>query len=226
MISGNLIRTKEQNRVYSYQKSRYPFLAKNSGSCPISQEHLKRKIVQTKKRNLSLISLLLKVGQQTRMVNIYRFPSFLKQTFIRSLMASILAVMGVVGGTVPEFSRYPLQLSFGFSAYTQDFNQAQIEKYAKAVLEIETLRQTAYQQIQEIIGNDPPNIICNQPNSFKELPRDAQKIAVNYCNKSKSIVENSGLTVRQFNDLTSRVRSDQELKRRVHNAMIRVQRQR
>ncbi|MGK7930029.1 MAG: DUF4168 domain-containing protein [Microcystaceae cyanobacterium] len=225
MISGNLIRSKEQSTIYSYHKSNYPFLAKKSGNCPPSQEHLKKKIVQTKKRNLQLISLLLGIGRQTPMVNIYRFPSFLKQTFIRSLMASLLAVMGVVGGTIPEFSRHPLQLSFGFSAYTQDFNEAQIEKYAKAVLEIETLRQTAYQQIQEIIGRNPPNIICNKPNSFKELPRDAQKIAVNYCNKSKSIVQNSGLTVRQFNDLTNRVRSDQALKRRVHNAMIRIQRQ-
>jgi ABC-type transport system substrate-binding protein len=157
------------------------------------------------------------------MVNIYGFPYSLKQTFIRSLLTSILAVMGVMGGDVPEFSTHsPLKLSFGFSAYTQDFNQSQIDKYAKAVLEIETRRQTAYQQIQKIIDRTPPNIICNQPDSFKELPRNAQTIAVNYCNESKAIVQNSGLTVSQFNEMTNKVRSDQELKRRVQNAMIRL----
>lgn len=223
MIRRHSIRYKEQKSGYCVQRHNYPLLFRNSGNRFPSEEHLTVKIILTKKKKRRLISLLLYIWRQTRMVNIYGFPYSLKQTFIRSLLTSILAVMGVMGGTVPEFSNHsPFKLSFSFSAYTQDFNQAQIDKYAKAVLEIETRRKTAYQQIQKIIGRTPPNIICNRPDSFKELPRNAQTIAVNYCNESKAIVQNSGLTVSQFNEMTNKVRSDQEFKRRVQNAMIRL----
>jgi hypothetical protein len=46
-----------------------------------------------------------------------------------------------------------------------------------------------------------------------------------FSRNSISIVENSGLSRSQFNDITRRLRSDQSLKERVQNAIIRIQRE-
>lgn len=159
------------------------------------------------------------------MVIIDGVPYSFNRRILRSLITGILAVMGILCGIVPEFSPPNTQLNFNYSAYTQDFNDTQITNYARAVLNMESYRQSAYRRIQQIIGRNPPAITCDRPDTFKSLPKEAQKIAVDYCNRSKSIVENSGLTVAQFNGMTQRLRSDQELKRRIQNAMIRIQRQ-
>ncbi len=180
------------------------------------------KIIQTNQRNSLLISLLLYIGRLTRMVTFQGFLTSDKSTLIRSLLVTVLAILGVVGGVIPEFSWQKNKFSFNYFAYSQDFNDTQIVNYANVVLSIEPLRQDAYQKIQKIIGRTPPNIACDQKETFKGLPNEAQKVAVNYCNQSRLIVQNSGLSVNQFNDMTLRVRSDQELKRRVQNAMIRI----
>ncbi|MGH2416085.1 MAG: DUF4168 domain-containing protein [Microcystaceae cyanobacterium] len=133
--------------------------------------------------------------------------------------------MGLLCGVIPEFSWQSPQLIFSSSAYTQDFSDAQVINYARAVLLMESHRQQAYLDIQQIIGQPPPEIVCNQPSTFRHLPTNAQKIAVNYCTISKKIVENSGLSTTQFNAITVRVQSDQDLERRIQNAMIRIRQQ-
>jgi hypothetical protein len=150
----------------------------------------------------------------------------LNRKFTRSLMASILATIGLLGGVIPQFSWQSSSLSFSYLAYTQDFSDEQITKYAKAVLQIESYRLQAYQSIQKIIGQSPPIIVCNQRNTLRNLPADAQKIAVDYCNRSKKVVENSGLSVAQFNAMTTRVQSDQTLEKRIQTAIVRIRQQR
>lgn len=159
------------------------------------------------------------------MLTLECFSFNLNKFLIRSLIASVLAVMGILGGLVPEFSYQFTRLYFSSSAYTQDFNDAQVMNYARAVLLMESYRQQAYRSIQQIIGQSPPEIACNQPNTFRNLPSDAQKVAVDYCTNSKKIVENSGLNISQFNAMTTRVRSDKDLERRIQNAMIRIRQQ-
>jgi hypothetical protein len=149
----------------------------------------------------------------------------LNRTFIHTLVASVLAATAILCGIVPEFSSQSPRLNFSSSAYTQDFNDQQIANYARAVLLMESYRQQAYKDIQRAIGQPPPEIVCNQPSTFRNLPSEAQKIAVNYCKVSKKIVENSGISVSQFNTMTTRIRSDQNLERRIQNAMIRLQQQ-
>jgi hypothetical protein len=100
-----------------------------------------------------------------------------------------------------------------------------VTNYARALLKIESYRQQAYQNIQQILGKTPPEIACHRRETFNNLPTEAQKIAVSYCRNSISIVENSGLSRSQFNDITRRLRSDQSLKERVQNAIIRIQRE-
>ncbi|MBE9263281.1 DUF4168 domain-containing protein [Microcystis sp. LEGE 00066] len=157
---------------------------------------------------------------------IYCYPlADLGQSLRRSFIVTFLAVIAILGGVIPEFSWTTAVVSFRSSAYTQDFTADQIKRYAAAVLLIETQRKQAYQAISQILGKIPPAITCNQRESFNNLPANAQKIAVDYCNNSKKIVQDSGLNATEFNAITNRVRSDDNLRRRVQNEMIRLQRE-
>ena len=151
-----------------------------------------------------------------------RSLSDLNKTFTRFFIINSLAIIGILCGIVPEYAWNSSGLVFSFFAYTQDFSQAQINQYAKVVLEIETERKTAYKQIQKILGKTPPQISCNQKDSLKKLPNDAQKIAVNFCNKSKKIAQDSGLKSSEFNAITDGLKKDSDLKNRIQKAIIQL----
>jgi len=151
-----------------------------------------------------------------------RSLSDLNKTFTRFFIINSLAIIGILCGIVPEYAWNSSGLVFSFFAYTQDFSQAQINQYAKVVLEIETERKTAYQQIQKILGKTPPQISCNQKDSLKQLPNDAQKVAVNFCNKSKKIAQDSGLKSSEFNAITDGLKKDSDLKNRIQKAIIQL----
>ena len=151
-----------------------------------------------------------------------RSLSDLNKTFTRFFIINSLAIIGILCGIVPEYAWNSSGLVFSFFAYTQDFSQAQINQYAKVVLEIETERKTAYQQIQKILGKAPPQISCNQKDSLKKLPKDAQKVAVDFCNKSKKIAQDSGLKSSEFNAITDGLKKDSDLKNRIQKAIIQL----
>lgn len=153
---------------------------------------------------------------------ISRSLSDLNKTFTRFFIINSLAIIGILCGIVPEYAWNSSGLVFSFFAYTQDFSQAQINQYAKVVLEIETERKTAYQQIQKILGKTPPQISCNQKDSLKKLPKDAQKVAVDFCNKSKKIAQDSGLKSSEFNAITDGLKKDSDLKNRIQKAIIQL----
>jgi flagellar biosynthesis component FlhA len=149
----------------------------------------------------------------------------LNRAMTQPLIAALLATMGILCGVVPQLSWNISSWTFSGTAYTQEFNDNQVANYAKAVLLIETQRQQSYQQIQQIIGHQPPEIVCNRTETLRTLPTDAQKVAVQFCNNSKKIAENSGLTTPQFNAITERAQQDPQFKRHIQDAMIRLRRQ-
>jgi Domain of unknown function (DUF4168) len=149
----------------------------------------------------------------------------LSKILTRLLITGILSTLGILCGFVPEFSWHSTELIFNSSAYTQDFTDDQIDKYARAVLQMESYRQQAYREITQILGKTPPEIACNRRDSFRGLPSTAQRIAVDYCQTSKKIVEGSGLTTSQFNAITLRIRSDEPFERRIQSAILRIQRE-
>ncbi len=101
----------------------------------------------------------------------------------------------------------------------------EVENYAKAVLAIEQSRRSAFNDIQQILKNGQiPDINCTQSDTLADLPNDVKNIAVKYCNQSKKIGESQGLTMPQFNAITVSAQSDSELKRRIQNELIRLQR--
>jgi len=106
---------------------------------------------------------------------------------------------------------------------SETISNEQVTIYAQAVMDIESHRQQAYSEIQRIMGDNPPEILCDQSDSYNNLPKDAQKVAIAYCQNSESIVKDTGMTVSEFNEMTQKVREDQELERRVQDAMIQLQ---
>jgi hypothetical protein len=147
----------------------------------------------------------------------------LNKVLSRFFIANSLALLGLLGGVVPDWNgRLPMPVTFSQFAYSQEFSQIQINRYAKAVLDIETERKVAYRKIQDQIGRVPPNIVCNQKESIRQLPRQAQSIAVNFCNQSKKIAQASGLSPAEFNAITDAARKNNALKKRIQRAILQL----
>jgi hypothetical protein len=100
----------------------------------------------------------------------------------------------------------------------------EVKNYAKAVLAIESSRKAAYDEIQKLSNDEKiPEVTCTKADTIAALPKSIQDIAVNYCNKSKKIGEDHGLTMPQFNAITVSAQSDRDLQRRIQNELIRLQ---
>jgi hypothetical protein len=156
-----------------------------------------------------------------------KFDQFcLSRKFYRYLITGTLAIASILGGVVPQGSRQSLSLTFSNSAFAQNISDEDIEKFAQAVLDMETRRQRAYSDIQKIMGAPPPTITCSDRSSFKNLPEDAKEIAEQFCKDSKNIVESRGLSVSKFNTITNQVQSNPNLQKRIQNSMIQIQQNR
>ncbi|WP_414548458.1 DUF4168 domain-containing protein [Anabaena sp. CCY 0017] len=151
-----------------------------------------------------------------KITNLFFQPS-LQHLFPRNLFFGILATASLVTGS--------MTFSLRADAQTPAVNNTDdITNYAQAVLAMETPRQQAFDEIKKLIGGgEIPKIICNDPKSMNSLPRQAQDIAVTYCNRSQKIVEDSGLSIDRFNKITLELQSNNNLKRQVYNTLIRLQ---
>ena len=172
------------------------------------------KIIQ-KKRNPGGDSVIIMNLAAQRMVFIHCSLLNLNRIFTRSLMSSLVALIGILHGCTlfPTVSPTP-------SPPLSTFSDEEVKNYAQTVLKIEDKRQIAYQEIEEIIEDPPPEIACNQPDSLKQLPTQAQTIAVEFCNQSKKIAQDSGLNSNTFNAITENAQKDDTLRKRIQNAMI------
>lgn len=169
-------------------------------------------------------------------MNILRFSNEFQrrpqQWVSQSLKITLISTIGILLGCVPSLQPRAASVVFSNAAYAQDQSPGQItneevQNYARSVLAIEPLRQTAYNEIKRISGSaQVPPIACDQPNSLNNLGRDIRAIAVNYCNSAISIVEDNDLTIRQFNIITTNVQSNPELASRIQSELIRLQQNR
>lgn len=140
-----------------------------------------------------------------------------------SLVVGVFTTMGL-SGLAPDLSGRSGVFVFISAAYAQAVSATEVTNYAQAVLAMEPVRQESYDEITKIIGSsDVPSIVCHKPESLNALPSNAQNIAVNYCNRSKAIVESNGLTISRFNAITVNMQNDPDLKTRIHNELVRIQ---
>lgn len=115
----------------------------------------------------------------------------------------------------------------GTKAYAQNppISAQEIVNYAKSVLGMESGRQIAFDEIKKVMGNSNniPKIVCNDPNSFNALPGRAKNIAIDYCNRSKQIVESNGLSIDRFNEMTVDIQKSEGLQQQLYNKLIEIQ---
>ncbi|MEM1367800.1 MAG: DUF4168 domain-containing protein [Cyanobacteria bacterium P01_H01_bin.15] len=140
----------------------------------------------------------------------------------KQLFAQILVSGALSTGALTLINTAPISWEFALRVVqAQNFSDAQLRNYAQAVLDMEVHRQEAFIELKQVLGNRPvPNIQCNSPRSYRGLPRKARRIVRDYCRHSEEIVTTSGLTVSQFNSITTRANSDIGLEKRIQNTML------
>ncbi|MEH1942841.1 MAG: DUF4168 domain-containing protein [Nostoc sp.] len=142
-----------------------------------------------------------------------------KRILLQSFFFGAIATAGVISNA----------FSLSSKAYGQTpapiVNNTEINSYAQAVLAMEPARQNAFEEIKKLIGNgEIPKIVCNDPNSINGLPKKAQDIAFNYCDRAQKIVADNGLSFDQFNKITVELQNNNTtLKRQVYNTLLRLQ---
>ncbi|MGF1513313.1 MAG: DUF4168 domain-containing protein [Elainellaceae cyanobacterium] len=100
----------------------------------------------------------------------------------------------------------------------------EVQQYARSVLRIETLRTVALRQIQPLVDEDAlQRLACHQSDSVRRLPAQAKDIFVNYCAESVDVVEQSGLSIARFNEITVAQPSDPQLTNQVQQTLRRLQ---
>ncbi len=137
-----------------------------------------------------------------------------------SRVLSHALILGVVSG-VSLFTGFTpgLHPQWGAPAYaqaTQTVADEEAKSYARAVFSIEPIREAAFAEIKKNMGaEEVPAIACHKPDTVEKLPTTIRTIAVNYCNKSKQIVEQSGLTTARFNVITMALSTNPDLVKRI-----------
>jgi Domain of unknown function (DUF4168) len=147
-----------------------------------------------------------------------------KSLLARSLMVGVGAAASLCLGLVPSFQSssgvsFASGLSFDSAAYAQAISDSDVQSYARSVLAIEPLRQSAYEEIKGISGS-VPSIECHRPSSLNDLPGNVRQIAANYCNQAISIVEGNGLTISRFNEIRVAQDADTSLLNRIQQAIM------
>ncbi|WP_413173924.1 DUF4168 domain-containing protein [Anabaena azotica] len=119
---------------------------------------------------------------------------------------------------------FTTSLSFKADAQAVTVNNTEVTNYAQSVLAMEPKRQQAFEEIKKQIGGkEIPKIVCNDPNSMSSLPNKAKDIAIEYCNHSQKIVEDHGLSIERFNQITLEIQNNNDLKKQVYNTLLRIQ---
>lgn len=162
-----------------------------------------------------------------------RLSAQLKPASWRWLVAAVMAVSLNATGLAPELAAGGLAVGPEPAlAQSNTVSEAEIRGYANSVLQMDSPRTAALNQIQALLSGvnyNPAQVDMTCPNtrSLNQLPRqvrsEVREIIVNYCNQARAIVEENGLTVRRFNSITEAHQSDTALAERIRTALIQIQ---
>jgi len=133
-----------------------------------------------------------------------------------SLIGTISAI-GLLSGWVPGLSQDFSTLVFNTATYAQSAEQ--VTQYAKAVLQIEPVRQEALAEAKQIMGGSVPSNVCRQ----SSIPNTVESVCKTFLSRSAEIIKSSGLTISEFNQITMRLQKDSGLRDRMRQELIRLQ---
>lgn len=97
--------------------------------------------------------------------------------------------------------------------------------YARSVLDIEPIRQQAYEKIvaETAESSQPPAVVCSDRDTILPLRGEVKKIAVEYCNQAKEIAQENGIDASQFNKIAQQLESDPMLKEAIKAELLKLQ---
>ncbi|QDZ38956.1 DUF4168 domain-containing protein [Euhalothece natronophila Z-M001] len=148
-------------------------------------------------------------------------PSFLKLTLVTTALLLAETSLGMIPNQLA--TRGLLQNS-SIAQAQNNYDEEKLNSYAAAVLEIEPIREEVKRKIQaELDGQPMPQMACHRSESYQDLPEEARSLIINYCQRSEEIVENQGLSVSEFNEITQEIQNNPELRQRVQDKMLELQ---
>jgi len=148
------------------------------------------------------------------------YLNLIKVSFLTGTWLFTASGFDILSNKIFDHSGFQIRLI----AQAQNYDENTLRNYAQALLEIEPLRQRALQDIQTVLNSqEVPSIACNRAQSYQDLPAEAQSFIVDYCNRSQNIVQQQGLTVSEFNNITTDVQSNPQLKQEVQAEMQELQ---
>jgi len=158
----------------------------------------------------------------TKFRHLYFLTNF-NRMLSRSLLVGAISTFSAIAGIVPELHNFS-SLNFSTAAYAQNFSAAEVNNYARAVLEAEPVRQTALTELKQSMGSeDLPRIACDRQDTISNLPDNARNIAQGYCSQYESIVKKYFSSFEEFNQITKTVQNNPDLRQRIQDEMLRLQ---
>jgi hypothetical protein len=162
------------------------------------------------------------------------FLSFMMREFPRAMfrfrhvgLVLAVATTAVLIDAVPSIHLSSRSLQWGHAAQAQTLSDRELRNYASAVLVIEPLRQSTFNEIRTLSGSNATNsIACHRPESISRLNPAVRQIAQSYCDRAIRIVEQNNLTIERFNAITQMLGQagrDSELHQRLQNELMRLQ---
>ena len=117
-----------------------------------------------------------------------------------------------------SISQQPVQI-----ALYQTVSDAELRRYAMAIIEIEPLRLEALQAIKSKVSGGVPSLMCHQPGNLDGLPADAQRVFIKHCDRASNIAAKNGLSMDSFNRITAAVSADAGLRSKLQSLVNRLQ---
>jgi hypothetical protein len=167
--------------------------------------------------DLSVLAIGFGFGKFAAKLHLRKLPT-IKVISVVGCLAGLTAILAGCSSPSTSNSATPVSTESGKSVTADE-----IKNYARAVLAIEPIRQAAYTEIQKLTNDEKVDVTCTKADTIAALPKSIQDVAVNYCNQSKKIGESNGLTMAQFNAVTVSAQSNSELRQRIQNELLRLQ---
>ncbi len=152
----------------------------------------------------------------------------------QSWLVATLSMIAMVTAIVADLSTFPSAGTWGTavlaqsnpeSQATQEFTDEEIANYARAALAIETKRQQSYEDIRGILSDESvPEVVCSDTRRINRMkPAEVRQVAVQYCTHAKTMIDDHGLTVSRFNEITRIQQSNPQLQQRIQAELSRIQ---
>lgn len=156
------------------------------------------------------------------MICVFKLQSQMLHALSRSTRLLVLALAGcglsgLASTNAPSTLEATTQHFFGTPAYAQ--TPEQVVQYARTAYEIEQIRRRNYAKAKRLLGGNVPEDVCSQ----RTIPSAVKGICEDFSRQAAEVTKRSGLTSTQFNDITRRKDRDPELRQKIRQELLRLQ---